>query len=68
VSGDSLREMADDAAAKDIITKEENETLQTAHALRRQVIMVDDFPPDFGSAERAAQAEEDGTGAARRSA
>jgi acyl-CoA dehydrogenase len=69
ISGHSLREMADDAAAKDIITKEENETLQTAYALRRQVIMVDDFPPDFGSAEMAAKKEEDGQdSAARRSA
>ncbi len=66
VSGNSLREMADDAAAKDIITKEENETLQTAHALRRQVIMVDDFPPDFGSAERAVDTDDDGIGAAAR--
>jgi acyl-CoA dehydrogenase len=68
VSGHSLREMADDAASKDIITKEENETLQTAHALRRQVIMVDDFPQDLSSAAPIAEEEGGDGAAARRSA
>lgn len=47
------------ALAQGVITPEEFEVLSEARALRREVIMVDDFPPDFGMAkkpEAAAQA------------
>jgi acyl-CoA dehydrogenase len=47
------------ALERGVITPEEFDALAEARALRREVIMVDDFPPDFGIArkpEAAAQA------------
>jgi acyl-CoA dehydrogenase len=36
-----------------VITREEFDALVEARALRREVIMVDDFPPDFGIARKS---------------
>jgi acyl-CoA dehydrogenase len=46
---------ADDLAAEaltaGVITEAEAQVLKRAHTLRRQVIMVDDFPRDLGKSE-----------------
>jgi acyl-CoA dehydrogenase len=44
-------ELAAQALAKGIISQAEAATLERAHALRRKVIMVDDFPQDLGKSE-----------------
>ena len=43
--------MVDEAVAKGVITAEERATMERAKTLRRQVIMVDDFPQDLGKTE-----------------
>jgi acyl-CoA dehydrogenase len=43
--------MVEEAAAKGVITQEERAAMQRAKALRRQAIMVDDFPHDLGKTE-----------------
>jgi acyl-CoA dehydrogenase len=48
IAGRTPDELAAHAQAQSIITREELEALSRAKALRRAVIMVDDFPPDFG--------------------
>jgi len=48
ITGRTPDELAAHAQAQGIITREELEALSRAEALRRAVIMVDDFPPDFG--------------------
>ena len=40
------------ALERSVITREEFDALDEARALRREVIMVDDFPPDFGMAKK----------------
>ncbi|MEW5710010.1 MAG: acyl-CoA dehydrogenase [Pseudomonadota bacterium] len=50
------------ALAQGVITSEEFEAVAEARALRREVIMVDDFPPDFGIA-RKPEAAAQGVGA-----
>ncbi len=44
-------ELAQQAVAKGVITQAESAVLDRAHALRRKVIMVDDFPRDLGKSE-----------------
>ena len=51
ISGEFADQVAQDALAKGVITQQEADTLARAKALRRQVIMVDDFPKDFGRSE-----------------
>ena len=43
--------IVDEACAKGVITQAEKETMDRAKLLRRRVIMVDDFPKDFGRTE-----------------
>jgi acyl-CoA dehydrogenase len=51
LSGEFADRVAQDALAKSVITQAEAERLARAKALRRKVIMVDDFPKDFGRSE-----------------
>ncbi|MEQ1773735.1 MAG: acyl-CoA dehydrogenase [Burkholderiales bacterium] len=51
VSGAFADMAAQDALAKGVITQHEADTLTRAKSLRRKVIMVDDFPKDFGRSE-----------------
>jgi acyl-CoA dehydrogenase len=51
VGGEFAEIVAQEALAKGVITPQEAETLAQARALRRKVIMVDDFPKDFGRSE-----------------
>ena len=44
-------QIVDEACAKGVITQEESAAMERAKALRRQVIMVDDFPKDLGRTE-----------------
>ncbi len=44
-------QIVDEAHAKGVISAEEKAKMERAKALRRQVIMVDDFPKDFGKTE-----------------
>src|SRR5438270_2209059 len=44
-------DLAAEALAKGLITREEHELWTRKEALRKQVIRVDDFPQDFGRAE-----------------
>jgi acyl-CoA dehydrogenase len=44
-------EVVDEACAKAVITQAEREAMERAKLLRRQVIMVDDFPKDLGKTE-----------------
>ena len=44
-------QIVDEAHAKGVITGEEKAAMERAKTLRRQVIMVDDFPKDLGKTE-----------------
>ena len=44
-------EIVEEALAKGVITKDERDAMERAKLLRRQVIMVDDFPQDLGKTE-----------------
>jgi acyl-CoA dehydrogenase len=44
-------QIVDEAVAKGIITADEKAAMDLAKRLRRQVIMVDDFPKDLGKSE-----------------
>jgi acyl-CoA dehydrogenase len=44
-------QIVDEAVAKGVITREEKAAMDRARTLRRQVIMVDDFPKDLGKSE-----------------
>ncbi len=44
-------QIVDEAFTKGVITKEEKAAMELAKTLRRQVIMVDDFPLDMGKSE-----------------
>jgi len=44
-------QIVDEAYAKGVITKDEKSAMERAKVLRRQVIMVDDFPRDLGKSE-----------------
>jgi len=44
-------QIVDEACAKGVITQSEKEAMERAKLLRRQVIMVDDFPKDLGKTE-----------------
>jgi acyl-CoA dehydrogenase len=52
ISGNSPQELERAALAAGIISAEEQAQLQRAARLRDEVIRVDDFPQDFGRAER----------------
>jgi acyl-CoA dehydrogenase len=69
ITGRTPDELAARAQEQRVITREELEALAHAKALRRAVIMVDDFPPDFRSehSERD-DARGQGVGAARKMA
>ena len=43
--------MIEEAYAKGVITREDKLAMELAKTLRRQVIMVDDFPQDLGKTE-----------------
>ncbi len=51
VSGRFGDQVAQDALAKGVITQHEADSLAHAKSMRRQVIMVDDFPKDFSRSE-----------------
>ena len=51
ISGEFADTVAQDALAKGVITQHEADGLARAKSLRRKVIMVDDFPQDFGRSE-----------------
>jgi acyl-CoA dehydrogenase len=44
-------QIVDEACAKGVISQAEKEAMERAKMLRRQVIMVDDFPKDLGKTE-----------------
>jgi acyl-CoA dehydrogenase len=48
ISGHTPDELAAHAEQRGIISREEREAIARSKALRREVVMVDDFPPDFG--------------------
>ena len=51
ISGRFTDELVQQALAKGVITAAESAVIDRAHALRRKVIMVDDFPRDLGKSE-----------------
>ena len=51
ISGRFADDLAERALSQGVITQAEAAVLQRAHALRRKVIMVDDFPQDLGKSE-----------------
>jgi len=51
IQGEFAAMLAADALAKGVITAQEAAALERAKSLRRKVIMVDDFPKDFGRSE-----------------
>ncbi len=51
IAGEFASMLAADALAKGVITAQEAAALERAKSLRRKVIMVDDFPKDFGRSE-----------------
>jgi acyl-CoA dehydrogenase len=51
ITSHSADQMVDEALARGVITAEERGKMERAKALRRQVIMVDDFPLDLGKTE-----------------
>jgi len=53
IAGKTTEESTAQAVREGIISAAEMEILAKAKALRREVIMVDDFPPDFGKAAPA---------------
>jgi acyl-CoA dehydrogenase len=53
IAGRTPDELAACAREQGLITREELEALSRAKTLRRAVIMVDDFPPDFGKEDMA---------------
>ena len=67
ISGRTPDELAAHAEQTGVIERAELQALTRAKALRRAVIMVDDFPPDFGK-EEASQPRARDIGAARRMA
>jgi acyl-CoA dehydrogenase len=55
ISGRTPDDLAVQAEQRAIITRDELEAIVRAKALRRAVIMVDDFPPDFGKESASPQ-------------
>ena len=51
IQGEFAAMLVADALAKGVITAQEAAALERAKSLRRKVIMVDDFPKDFGRSE-----------------
>ncbi|MBI3044606.1 MAG: acyl-CoA dehydrogenase [Betaproteobacteria bacterium] len=51
ISARFAEQMVDEAVAKGVITPQEKAAMERAKVLRRQVIMVDDFPRDLGKTE-----------------
>ena len=67
ISGHTPDELTASAEERRIISREERDAIASSKALRREVIMVDDFPPDFGR-EGAQPARSVAAEAARRTA
>ena len=67
IGGRTPDELAVQAEAAGVIDRAELQSLSRAKALRRAVIMVDDFPPDFGK-EEVGQPDARDIGAARKMA
>jgi acyl-CoA dehydrogenase len=51
ITSEFAEQIVDEAIAKGVISPEEKATMERAKVLRRQVIMVDDFPQDLGKTE-----------------
>jgi acyl-CoA dehydrogenase len=51
ITASFVDEIVDEAVAKGVITQAEQAAMELAKRLRRQVIMVDDFPRDLGKTE-----------------
>ena len=51
ITAEFADQMIEEAHAKGIVTREEKAAMEKAKALRRQVVMVDDFPKDLGKTE-----------------
>ena len=51
ITSEFAEQIVQEAVAKGVITREEKAAMERAQALRRQVIMVDDFPRDLGKTE-----------------
>ena len=51
IAGRFADEIVEAAFKKGVITKDEMAAMERARILRRQVIMVDDFPRDLGKTE-----------------
>jgi acyl-CoA dehydrogenase len=51
ITSEFAEQIVDEAVAKGVISLEEKAAMERAKALRRQVIMVDDFPRDLGKTE-----------------
>ena len=51
ITSEFAEQIVDEAIAKGVILPEEKATMERAKTLRRQVIMVDDFPQDLGKTE-----------------
>jgi acyl-CoA dehydrogenase len=51
ITAEFADQIVEEAVAKGVITKEEKSAMERAKTLRRQVIMVDDFPKDLGKTE-----------------
>jgi acyl-CoA dehydrogenase len=66
IAGRTPDEIAARAQEQGLITREELEALARAKILRRAVIMVDDFPPDFG--KEHVQPDAHGLGTTRKTA
>jgi acyl-CoA dehydrogenase len=69
IAGHTPDELAAKAQERGIISRSELEAIVRSKALRREVIMVDDFPPDFGKESANPQPSRSvPAGAARKSA
>jgi acyl-CoA dehydrogenase len=70
IKGNMPEELAAQAAQQGIITAEDETLMARAKQLRRAVIMVDDFPQDFGKSEWASYsaAQQDALSATRKTA
>ena len=68
IKGQTPEETAAQAVQQGFISAAEMEMLENARALRRKVIMVDDFPPDFGKGVPAKDAQREMLSAGRKTA
>ncbi|MGH8756686.1 MAG: acyl-CoA dehydrogenase [Burkholderiales bacterium] len=68
IKGKTTEETTAEALQQGIISAAEMELLAKAQALRREVIMVDDFPPDFGKGLPAKDAQREMLSSGRKTA